>query len=302
MKESFKRVFNSGWTNLKRNSYSSVGTAGVMGLVLLIFSALMLLNFVSQSVISSLRDKIDVSVYLETSAPEDQILKIKSDIEKLSDVKSVTYISRDQALADFKARHAGDPLIQESLAELNENPLPAALNIKAVSSEDYPTIAASLEANRFRGIINKIDYYENEAVIKKVEGIAGAAKTWGLVAIFFLVGIAVLVTFNTIRLTIYNQKQEIEVMRLVGGSNWFIRAPYLIEGGLYGAFAAIVTTAIFYPTLYLISPRISALIPNLNAFGYFAANAVQYVVVIAAIGIFLGVVSSSVAIRRFLKV
>ena len=111
----------------------------------------------------------------------------------------------------------------------------------------------------------------------------------------------VLVTFNTIRLTIYNQRQEIEIMRLVGGSNWHIRAPYLIEGGLYGVFAALMATAIFYPLVWFISSKAAVLMPGISLIGYFLANAGQFLVIIFGGGIALGIISSYIAIHRFLK-
>ena len=114
--------------------------------------------------------------------------------------------------------------------------------------------------------------------------------------------IAILVTFNTIRLTIYNHKQEIEIMRLVGGSYWHVKAPYLIEGGLYGLFASLVTIVIFYPSLYAISSKFGVLMPGINILAYFGSNALQYISIILLAGILLGVLSSFVAIRRFLRV
>ena len=111
-----------------------------------------------------------------------------------------------------------------------------------------------------------------------------------------------MVTFNTIRLTIYNQKNEIEIMRLVGGSNWHIRAPYLVEGSLYGILAVAVTLIIFYPVVFLISPKLGVLIPGVSLVGYFFSNAIQFILLLLIIGILLGVASSAIAIRRFLKV
>jgi len=112
----------------------------------------------------------------------------------------------------------------------------------------------------------------------------------------------VLVTFNTVRLTIYNQRQEIEIMRLVGGSNWHVKAPYLVEGGLYGAFAGLITTALFYPAVIFASPKVEALMPEVGLLNYFVGNIFQFVPLVLFVGILLGTVSSFVAIRKFLHV
>jgi len=298
MKKRIKRIFNAGWTNFKRNSYISFGTTGVMALVLLLFSGLMTLNFISNQIVSGLQEKVDVSVYFKTDASEEEIAMVRQDLEGLGTVRNVGYTSREQALEDFKTRHSGDALIQDSLAELDDNPLQASLNVKAKDSGQYASIVGFLEGNKLRSLIDKINFYENEAVIKRVEGVSSGLQNWGFLATMILAAIAVLVTFNTIRLTIYNQKQEIEIMRLVGGSNWQIKAPYLVEGGIYGAFASVI----FYPAVYFASPKIELLMPGLSLMGYFFANIFEYVLLILFVGILLGVVSSAVAIRRFLKI
>lgn len=302
MRKAFKRIFRTGWLNFKRNSYLSFGTTGVMALVLLLFSGLMVLNYISGQIVSGLEDKVDVSVYFKNDASEDQVMAVKQDLESQSVVAQVTYIPKDQALADFKAKHAGDALIQQSLAELADNPLQSSLNIKAKDSTQYAGIVTFLEGNKFRPVVDKINFYENEAVINRVQSISRGVGNWGLVVTLILAFIAVLVTFNTIRLTIYNQKNEIEIMRLVGGSNWHIKAPYLIEGALYGIFASAIAIVVFYPTLWFISSKIGVLIPGIGLIGYFVSNVLQFVPLILFFGIVLGVLSSYIAIRRFLKV
>ena len=302
MEKSFQRIFDVGWTNFKRNSYLSMGTTGVMVLVLFLFSGLMSLSYLTSQVVSGLEQKVDVSVYFKTDASEQEITQVKSDLQSLGTVKSVEYVSKDQALSEFKARHAGDTLVQDSLAELSDNPLQSSLNIKANESSQYASIVTFLEGNKFRSLVDKINFYENEQVIKRVLAISGGLRNWGFLFTMALMMIAVLVTFNTVRLTIYSQKQEIEIMRLVGGSNWHIKAPYLVEGGLYGVLAAGIVSVIFYPAIFFISPKVESLMPGVSLISYFVSNIFQFIPLIFFIGILLGVTSSFVAIRRFLKI
>lgn len=301
-KETFRRIFNAGWLNFRRNSYVSFGTTGVMTLVLLLFAGLLVVNYVSTQVVAGLQDKVDVTAYFKQGASEDAILAVKSDLENQPQVQQVSYVSQDAALNDFKNRHAGDALIQQSLAELTDNPLQASLNIKAKQSDQYPAIVNFLEGDKFRPLVDKINFYENEAVIGRVQSISNGLRNYGLLATLLLAAIAVLVTFNTVRLTIYNQHHEIEIMRLVGGSNWHIKSPYLIEGGLYGVFAAVLATVIFYPALWVVSSKVGVLIPGLSLIGYFGRNFLEFFPVMLAAGISLGVISSYIAIQRFLKV
>jgi len=302
MKKSLQRIFQVGWTNFKRNSYLSMGTTGVMVLVLFLFSGLMSLNYLASQVVSGLEEKVDVSVYFKNDASEEEITMVKSDLELLGTVKNVEYVSKDQALNEFKERHAGDTLVQDSLAELDENPLQASLNVKAEDSTQYASIVTFLEGNKFRSLVDKINFYENEQVIARVLTISGGLQNWGFLLTMALALIAVLVTFNTVRLTIYSQKQEIEIMRLVGGSNWHIKAPYLVEGGMYGALASVIVTVMFYPIVFFVSPKIESLMPGVSLISYFASNIIQFIFLLFFIGILLGVTSSFVAIRRFLKI
>jgi cell division transport system permease protein len=246
----------SGWTNFKRNSYVSIAATGVMSLSLLLFLGLISLQYMTTESIASLENKVDVSAYFKTDAPEDEILDVKKDVAALPDVLTVSYTSRDEALANFRARHSQDTMIEESLALLDDNPLGASLNIKTKEFSQYASIAEFLKNSKYDSLIQQVNFDENKNVIESIANLSGSIRNWGLTATMILALIAVLVTFNTVRLTIFNQKQEIEIMRLVGASNWHIRGPYLMEGGFYGLFAALIALVIFYPIVYLVSGKI----------------------------------------------
>jgi cell division transport system permease protein len=302
IKEKFGRVFAAGWNNFRRNSYVTLGTTGVLTLVLLLFLGLMAVNFLGSVVVSGLESKVDVSLYFKQEAADEQIAAVKADLAALNTVTSVEYVSREQALAQFRDRHAQDALIQESLAELETNPLQASLNVKATETGQYATIVNFLETHKLRTTIDKINYYENEAVIGRVQHISEGMQQGGLLFTLVLAAIAVLVAFNTVRLTIVNQKAEIEVQRLVGASNWYIRGPYVVEGAVYGVFAAVAALVIWYGAAAWASPQVAVVMPGISLIGFFGGNAIQVVSLILVSGVALGVVSSLIAIRRFLRV
>lgn len=298
----FNRILSTGWTNFKRNSFLSFGTTGIMTLTLLLFLGLLMFQFTTSQVVSELQDKVDISAYFKIDAAEDEILEVKSSLESLPEVENVEYTSRDDALNQFKERHADNSLIQESLSQLEDNPLQASLNIKAENSSQYASIASFLDGSDLRGAIDKINFFENELVITRVHTISTGIKTWGLVGTLVLMAIAVTITFNTIRLTIYNQKQEIEIMRLVGASNWHIKGPYMAEGAFYGIFAAVFALAIAYPALLLTSDKILVFAPTVDLMSYFTANLWQVLLILFAGGIVLGIISSSIAIKKHLEI
>lgn len=302
LKEKIQRVIRAGLLNFRRNSYVTFGTTGVLALVLLLLLGMTAVRFVGSTVVGALEEKVDVSVYLTTTAKDDDVRKLRADLEDLTGVASVEYISRDDALAMFKERHANDALIQESLAEINENPLEASLNVRASDTAQYGSIVSFLEAHELRSSISTIDYYENEQVISRVQRISDSAQRGGIVAVVILSIIAILVAFNTIRLTIYNQKQEIEIMRLVGGSNWYIRAPFIVEGSMYGIVAGILALIVFSIGVHMVSPKLALLLSGVSLQAWFVGELLGIIAITIVVGILLGVVSSVIAIHRFLRI
>lgn len=301
-KENIKRVIEQGWVNFRRNSWLAFGTVGIMVLALLIFAGLVAFNVVSQTAINSLEEKVDVTAYLKNNVSDGEAQDAAKRINEISGISYVNYISRDQALEDFKKRHQGEELIQQAIEELGENPLQASLEIKAVDSKEYASLVSFLEKSSFSGLIDKIDFYENQTVIDRIQKISSGLRVGGILVTLILSVIAVLITFNTVRLTIYSQKQEIEIMRLVGASNWHIRGPFVVEGAIYGLIAGLAVLIIFYPVVYLTSPRIQAFIPSVNLVSYFSDFFGQMLILIFGLGIALGVVSSVIAVRRYLKI
>lgn len=293
-------IFKNGWNNFIRNSYLSIGTIGVMSLSIILAISLIGLRFLTSEVTADLQDKVDVSVYFKTEANEDEILKVKDNVSKLEEVKSVVYISRDQALTDFKERHAKDDLIQESLRQLEVNPLGASLNILAKDASKYAAIVETIEKSQQRPAIDSINYYENKTVIEKIQNISKSIDNWGLLATILLATIAIFITFNTIRLTIYNQRKEIEIMKLVGASSKQVRGPYLVEGTLYGIFAALIGLTATYPIVLLLSAKINSF-TSVDIGTYFIHNIIQIALIAFVFGILLGMFSSTIAIRKYLK-
>ena len=302
MKSNLNRIIKFGWQNFKRNSYLSMATTGILALTLILFTGLLTFNFLSSSILADLEDKVDVTAYFNDDAVESDILIVGEELKEMETVESVTYVSKEEALDKFKERHKDDELIQESLSELDENPLQASLNIKAIDPSYYEDIVGELEASFLGSVIEKINFYENRGVIERVQKISNGIEKWGLIGVALLGLIAVLVAFNTVRLTIYSQRNEIEVMRLVGAGNGQIRGPYILEGGLYGVFGGIIALAIFYPATYVISPKIGSFAPSIDLFGYFGTYALQVTSLVIGIGVILGIVSSYIAIRRYLKI
>lgn len=305
---SLGRIIKSGFQNFWRNGYLSVAVIFIIILTILIFSSIVLINVIGKAALVSLEEKVDVSVYLKNSADDSNIEGLVSELKNLDEVKGVEYISKDQALKNFKEEYKDNDVIRESLAELEidpltgleVNPLPPTLNIKAKALDQYKSIVGFLESNKGE-VINKINYDQNKDVINRLNAIIQISKKVGLVIGIVMAIVAVLITFNTIRLTIYSHRQEIEIMRLVGASNWYIRMPFVIEGLIYGVCAVIVALAVLYPLVSWLSPRLDGFIPGVDLMGYFVGNLPRIILIQLAVGVGLGVISSGIAVRRYLK-
>mgnify|MGYP001610513983 CR=1 FL=1 len=296
------RIIKYGILGFLRNGWLSMATISVMFLALLVLEGLIVFNIFTNTALDVLQDKIDISVYFKIKTPEDEILKIKKSLETLAEVKKIDYLSRDKALELFKEKHAQNPVVSQSLEELEDNPLLASLNIKAHNPGQYEIIASYLDESSSKESFEKVTYAQNALVIERLNRIINTTKKGGLIFMIFLALIAVLVTFNTIRLAIYSNREEIGIMRLVGASNWFTRGPYMVEGVIYGFVSAILSLIIILPAIYFISPYFKIFIPELDIWNYFISNGFVFMGYQFLFGIVLGVVSSGIAVRKHLRV
>jgi cell division transport system permease protein len=296
------RIIKYGFQNFYRNGLLTFATIVVLTLTLAVFQGLVIFQTVSKAALLSLQDKIDISAYFKSAAPEDEILKIERSLRSLAEVKEVEYVSREKALQIFKERHKDDATIAKALEELGENPLSASLNVKAKDPKEYSAIAAYLENEQFKTVVEKVTFGQNQGAINRLVKIIDTADAMGVAMTIALALIAIIVTFNTVRLAIYSNREEIGVMRLVGASNAYIRGPYVVEGVLYGAIAAAVVFALVLPIIYAVNPYVSAFIPGLNLISYFYSNALVLLGYTLLLGMGLGILSSSIAITRYLRV
>jgi cell division transport system permease protein len=309
-----KRVVRAGFVNFWRNGFISFTSVLVMTVTLFVIGSTVFNSVLLNASLQELRDKADINVYFVTSAEEESILALKKSLESLPEVASVEYVSKEQALKDFETRHAGDELILQGLKELGENPLPAALNIKAKEPSQYGSVAKFLESNNAlskdgKPIIENSNYNNNKSIIDKLSTIISTSERSNLLRTVILVFLSIIVIFNTIRLVIYTAREEISVMRLVGASNRYIRGPFVISGMIYGALAGIVTLAIFYPLTYKFGPLfypfpmfLGEKINNLSLFDYYVRNFGELFLIVIGGGIVLGAISSYLAVRKYLKV
>lgn len=300
---SFFRVIKTGLTNFWRNIWLSVAASLVMIITLIILSALLMLFVTTRFSIDNVKERVDISVYFKTGLSENQLLEIRNNLTNNPKIKSIQYVSQDQALENFKARNQNKPEIIESLETLDENPLPPSLQIKANSLDDYPSIANDLNNGTYKDQISTVNFEDNKAIIDRLSQILKFITTFGIGLMIVFALIAVLVIFNTIRLTIYNRREEVEIMRLVGATNWYIRGPFMVEAVLYSITASIVCGILLIPLYVQVLPRINDYL-NPGSMLFMQSFIPFYYLLLIQLGIsiFLCVFSSLLAIRRYLRI
>jgi cell division transport system permease protein len=225
-------------------------------------------------------------------------MEIKRTLEGFQEIKSIEYVSKERALEEFLAGNQ-DSVIKQALDEIGENPLLGSLVITAHNTGQYEIINEAIEKAEFRDQISRVNYQKNKEIIGKLNDTLNSERKEGLIAGIIFIVIAVLITFNTIRLTMFSRKQEFEIMRLVGASNMYVRMPFVFEGIFYGVAAAITSFAFLLITAKYSS--LSVLFVTGDVWGFY----MQYWWVILGgallLGIILGVISGTIAIRRHLK-
>lgn len=311
-----KRIIRTGFVNFWRTGFLSFSAIIIMTLSLSILGSLIFGSAFGRALIQEVKDKVDINVYFTLNAQESDIFAMRKTIEALPEVLKVEYISREQALTDFREKWKDNALMIQGLEEIGSNPFPAVLNIKAKEPSQYAGIATFLDGKAAvaggANIVDKVNYNQNKLIIDRLGRIIPAVERSGsIIAILFSI-IAVIIVFNTIRLIIFTSKDEISVMKLVGASNLYIRGPFVISGVMYGVFSGILTLIIlaifaFYSDALIM--KFSG-IQNVNDFsllanvfsGYFLQNFGQIFLIIMGSGIILGAIASYMSVRRYLRV
>lgn len=300
---SFKRIIKFAWKDFKRNPGSNFAAIFVLVIPIIVATSLLAFQGISNSIISQIQEKIDVTAYFKDGATEEDILGVKTELLKLSnEIKDVQYVSKEQALNDFKERHKDDPDFLKALDEVGGNPFLASLNIKTEDPLQYEKVTNYLTSGPFADLIEKVDYSQKKDTIERVFSITSNINRFGFIigAVLFL--IAILVVLNTIKLAIDNSKDEITAMKLVGASNWFIRGPFIIQGIICGVVAFLVCIFASGLLAYFFTPKVESLVSGFNLFSYFLNNFWMVLLIQIGFGVVLGALASFILVRSYLRV
>jgi len=298
-----KRVLKFAWNDFSRNQGNNFAAVFVLVIPILLATSLFFLQGFSQSVISQIEKKIDVTAFFKDDAKEEDVLMVKSELLKLStEIKDVQYISKEEALQKFTERHKDDPDFAKALEEVGTNPFLSSLEIKTSDPYQYEKVANFLKEGPFNNLIEKVDYSQKKDTIEKVFSITSNINKLGLILGVVLFFIAILVVLNTIKLSIDSSKDEITAMRLVGASNWFIRGPFVVQGIICGIVAFLICLAITGLVSYFVGSKIEVLLPSFDLFNYFLSNIWMILAIQIGSGVGLGIIASLILVRSYLRV
>lgn len=228
------RAFAFAGQLLARNGWLSVALVLVFVLTLLAGHILLGVHVMAQAVIRDIEERVDVSVYFTPGTSEDVIRGAQEYLVSLEAVTQTTFVSAEEGLRRFSERHRADPGLLETLAAVGENPFGSSLVVHTKSPADFPTIIDSLQNPTFAPFVQKVDENDLKGVVEQITRVTNQIRLITLVLAGLLLFIATLMLFNAMRLAIYTHREEIGIMRLVGASRGFIRAPFLLQTILLG--------------------------------------------------------------------
>lgn len=285
---------------LRRNAAPSIAAVVTIAVTVLLVGVLVPVLDASGSKTNDVRDQLELKVFLFNDATDNEIESLQTRIAGINHVEDVEYVSPAQALKILEQRLEDKSLLDE----LNSNPLPPAFNVKLDDPDNLESVQSALSPPDSTGkpqpISSAIDDIVTGEQTQAIRSVTGAVKIM-LLAIAVLLALASLFLIgNTIRLSIYARRREVEVMQLVGATNWFIRWPFVIEGIVVGMVGSAIAVGIMIVAKAIIVDPLSddlTLIDNFDtiAFGPLIASLVVGAMVLSALG-------SGVTLRRFLRI
>ncbi len=301
-----RRILRTGCVNFVRNAWLSIAAMAVMLVTLTIVLFSVIANATFTNTIKQITDKIDISVYLKDDVTTAQRDKLLTDVKALPNVSSVSYVSKDEALTSYKKQNAGNADLLVAISQ-TDNPLPASLQIKPRDVNKIGDIKTFLEKKDIQALQSDETSYsgDRKEAVDKITRATSFMRRAGVVGVLVFAFISMLIIFNTIQMAIFNRRDELTIMRLLGASTSFIRGPFVVESILYGIISAIISVALLNGLFAVSSSTLQAsslgLLDINYANQYFGEKFWTFLTLQLGVGIFIGAASSIIATRRYLK-
>lgn len=292
----FGRHLKEGTKNIARNGWMTFAAVSAVTVTLIILGVFLLLAMNVNHIVEVIENQVELSVELDLSIEESQIETLEDEIRNMEGVKSVVFVPKEEGLKQLKEKFGEDAYLLDGLE--TENPLNDIFIVQAFTPQTIGTISEKIEK---LNMVTYVDY--GKVTIDKLFAVTKWTRNIGLVFIVGLAFTAMFLIVNTIKITIYARKREIEIMKLVGATNWFIRWPFFVEGFLLGVLGSIVPIiALLYGYKLLLDNLNTNLSVSFFEFLPLYPLAYQISSILIGLGAFIGVWGSMVSVRRFLKI
>jgi len=301
-----ERIAKNGFVSFGRNIWLAIAAIAMMTTTLTILLFAVVASATFNHTISDITSHIDVSVYLKDSVTDSQRSSLIKEIKGLDNVKSVNYLSKSQALINYEKTNANNKDLLAAISE-TDNPLPASLDIKPKDPNQLQSFKTFLDKPDVKSLQSEPTSYsgDRKAAIDNITRATHFFQEAGVVGIIVFILISILIIFNTIRMAIFNRRDELVIMRLLGASPAFIRGPFIVETMLYGAVAASISLIVCATLFKVASSTLQASTLGLLDISYsnrfFTSHLFTILLTQIAVGILIGAASSYIATRRYLK-
>lgn len=301
-----ERIIKNGFVNFGRNVWLAIAAIAMMAITLTILLFAIIANATFTHTINDLTSHIDIVEYLKDDATKAQVDKQITQLKSLPNVKSVEYTSKEQALKNYEKLNANNPTLLAAISQ-TDNPLPASLAIKPLDPNKIQDIQNFLDQPAQKSLQSDPTSYsgDRKAAIDKITAATHFFQQAGIVGIIVFIVISMLIIFNTIRMAIFNRRDELIIMRLLGASTAYIRGPFVVETMLYGAVAATISLIVCWSLFKVASSTLQAsslgLLDISYSSNYFNHHLISILTIQIAVGILIGAASSLIATRRYLR-
>ncbi|WP_426350117.1 permease-like cell division protein FtsX [Alloiococcus sp. CFN-8] len=292
---SIKYFMSDAFKSIWRNRTISLASVATVAATLFIFGVFLLVGLNINEAVADVEDKIEVRVYLDLEATEEQVDSIETQLNSETGVAEIEFETKEQALENFRKELKGKEDLLDGYDEEN-NPMQASFIVKLAE----PKYAQDIE-KKYNNVEGVDEVGNDQEIIDKIAGLAKTVRWVGIAIFIILIAVSLFLIGNTIKITVFSRRREVGIMKFVGATDWFIRWPFVIEGIVIGIIGALVSTVILYFAYRYLYTSITT--------GMFITTLVEPVYVLSTItwefllaGIFIGAVGSILSLRKFLVV
>lgn len=312
---SLGRIILYGVQGFRRNIWLSAIAIITMTLTILTITIFALSNIVASHKYQEFNTKIDYNIFIKDEASQADVDLLRTQAAARPEVSDLVYLDKDQVRARFDQVFQNDQSLQ-GVFTADNNPLPREIDVKFKDPNLIDSFDKFVRQDRFAQVVEDTSYRNNKSLITNYVRLTNFLRVFGVSFTGFFVLIAVLVILNTVRLAIYSRREEVEVMRLVGGTSSYIRGPFLVEGMLFGILGALIATIFCWVflrqlqivlansfhdnTTNFISDLFGGTFGSITSVRGFNELFIQLFVLQMGIGLFLGILCSYFAVHRYL--